>query len=149
MTQANGILEQFNMACNYAKHAGPNTRTVLLLDEVIALLCHLLVCLRAQSTIAFDLAGKVFKCMCHAATKIATATLLRGVSWLLRSLLMLFRQRFSCLFLIRLVWQSIHQICHSRSFTAFWLTPPSPSSAFQTGEELFYSSLGKGRNFKW
>ena len=33
MTQANGILEQFRMACNYAKHA-PQTRTVLLLDEV-------------------------------------------------------------------------------------------------------------------
>lgn len=33
MTQANGILEQFNMACNYAQHAA-NTRTVLLLDEV-------------------------------------------------------------------------------------------------------------------
>jgi hypothetical protein len=33
MTQADGILQQFNMACNYAKHAS-NTRTVLLLDEV-------------------------------------------------------------------------------------------------------------------
>ena len=33
MTQANGILEQFRMACNYAKHAH-HTRTVLLLDEV-------------------------------------------------------------------------------------------------------------------
>lgn len=33
MTQANGILEQFRMACNYAKHAS-HTRTVLLLDEV-------------------------------------------------------------------------------------------------------------------
>jgi E3 ubiquitin-protein ligase RNF213 len=33
MTQADGILQQFNMACNYAKHA-TNNRTVLLLDEV-------------------------------------------------------------------------------------------------------------------
>jgi hypothetical protein len=33
MTQADGILHQFKMACNYAKHA-TKTRTVLLLDEV-------------------------------------------------------------------------------------------------------------------
>lgn len=33
MTQANGILDQFTIACNYARHAA-NTRTVLLLDEV-------------------------------------------------------------------------------------------------------------------
>ena len=33
MTQANGILEQFRMACNYQQHA-QKTRTVLLLDEV-------------------------------------------------------------------------------------------------------------------
>ena len=64
MTQANGILEQFNMACNYAKHAGPNTRTVLLLDEVIlccslCLIADLLSCVLNQSISALDLAGVV------------------------------------------------------------------------------------------
>jgi hypothetical protein len=33
MTQADGILHQFKMACNYSRHA-TKTRTVLLLDEV-------------------------------------------------------------------------------------------------------------------